>query len=154
MGCIMFRIDGVKINIAGFTNLSRDHLDYHGSMSEYLTAKMRLFSDVMVPGGTAVLNADTPEFPALDAACRLRNHRIISFGENGDAIRLNNVVRAAASQHFSLSVFGETFDVILPLAGRFQAANAMCALGFVLASGADPKAAVAALAHLKGVPGG
>ncbi len=152
-GLHQFRIDGVRISIAGFTNLSRDHLDYHGSMSAYLAAKMRLFADVMVDGGTAVLNADTPEFPALDTACRLRNHRVLSFGENGDAIRLVGVEREAAAQRLKLNVFGQGFDVKLPLAGRFQAANAMCALGFVLSSGADPKDAVATLETLHGVPG-
>ncbi|MBL8630841.1 MAG: UDP-N-acetylmuramoyl-L-alanyl-D-glutamate--2,6-diaminopimelate ligase, partial [Rhodospirillaceae bacterium] len=152
-GLHQFRVDGVRIDIAGFTNLSRDHLDYHGSMSAYLAAKMRLFADVMVDGGMAVLNADTPEFPALDAACRLRKLRVLSFGENGDTIRLLGVVREAAAQRLKLNVFGQVYDVTLPLAGRFQAANAMCALGFVLASGADPKEAVAALETLKGVPG-
>ncbi|MBL8643248.1 MAG: UDP-N-acetylmuramoyl-L-alanyl-D-glutamate--2,6-diaminopimelate ligase [Rhodospirillaceae bacterium] len=152
-GLHQFRIDGVRISIAGFTNLSRDHLDYHGTMSAYLAAKMRLFSDVMIEGSAAVLNADTPEFPALDAACRLRNHRVLSFGQNGDAIRLVSVDREASAQILRLAVFGQTFDVKLPLAGRFQAANAMCALGFVLASGVEPKDAVAAMETLKGVPG-
>jgi UDP-N-acetylmuramoyl-L-alanyl-D-glutamate--2,6-diaminopimelate ligase len=152
-GLHQFRIDGVRISISGFTNLSRDHLDYHGSMSAYLAAKMRLFADVMVDGGTAVLNADTPEFPALDAACRLRKLNVLSFGEAGDAIRLLNVEREAAAQRLKLNVFGNVFNVKLPLAGRFQAANAMCALGFVLASGAEPKDAVRALETLEGVPG-
>jgi UDP-N-acetylmuramoyl-L-alanyl-D-glutamate--2,6-diaminopimelate ligase len=152
-GLHQFRVDGVRVSIAGFTNLSRDHLDYHGSMAAYLAAKMRLFSDVLTEGGTAVLNADTPEFPALDAACRLRRHRVLSYGERGDAIRLDDVTRAAASQKLKLSIFGQRYDVNLPLAGRFQVSNALCALGFVLAGGAEPKAAFAALEKLKGVPG-
>jgi UDP-N-acetylmuramoyl-L-alanyl-D-glutamate--2,6-diaminopimelate ligase len=152
-GLHQFRVDGVRIAIAGFTNLSRDHLDYHGSMAAYLAAKLRLFSDVMIEGGTAVLNADAPEFPAFDAACRLRRHRVMSFGERGEAIRLLGVERQAAAQKLTLSISEQTFDVQLPLAGPFQASNAMCALGFVLASGADLKAAVAALETLRGVPG-
>ena len=139
--------------MAGFTNLSQDHLDYHGSMAAYLAAKLRLFSDVMIEGGTAVLNADAPEFLAFDAACRLRRHRVLSFGESGDAIRLDDVTREAAAQKLKLTVFGQSFDVRLPLTGRFQASNAMCALGLVLASGADPKAAVTALESLHGVSG-
>lgn len=138
-GLHQFRIDGVRIAIAGFTNLSQDHLDYHGSMAAYLAAKLRLFSDVMIEGGTAVLNADAPEFLAFDAACRLRRHRVLSFGESGDAIRLDDVTREAAAQNLKLTVFGQSFDVRLPLTGRFQASNAMCALGLVLASGADQK---------------
>ena len=152
-GLHQFRIDGVRIAMAGFTNLSQDHLDYHGSMAAYLAAKLRLFSDVMIEGGTAVLNADAPEFLAFDAACRLRRHRVLSFGESGDAIRLDDVTREAAAQKLKLTVFGQSFDVRLPLTGRFQASNAMCALGLVLASGADPKAAVTALESLHGVSG-
>jgi UDP-N-acetylmuramoyl-L-alanyl-D-glutamate--2,6-diaminopimelate ligase len=152
-GLHQFRVDGVRIGIAGFTNLSRDHLDYHGSMAAYLAAKMRLFSDVMIEGGTAVLNADASEFPAFDAACRLRRHRVLSFGEQGDAIRLLSVDREAAAQRLRLSIFGTNYDAYLPLAGRFQASNVMCALGMVLASGAEPTRAVAALELLKGVPG-
>jgi UDP-N-acetylmuramoyl-L-alanyl-D-glutamate--2,6-diaminopimelate ligase len=152
-GLHQFRVDGVKVGIAGFTNLSRDHLDYHGSMSAYLAAKMRLFSDVLRDGGTAVLNADTPEFPALDATCRLRRHRVLSFGRNGDAVRLLDAAPEAAAQRVKLSVFGQSFDVRLPLAGAFQTSNALCALGMVLASETDPRVAVEALAHLKGVPG-
>lgn len=152
-GLHQFRIDGVRVGIAGFTNLSRDHLDYHGSMAAYLSAKMRLFSDVLIDGGTAVLNADTPEFPALDATCRLRRHRVLSYGERGDAIRIDGITREAAAQKLKLSIFGQAYDVRLPLAGRFQAANALCALGMVLASGTAPKTAVAALESLHGVPG-
>ena len=152
-GLHQFRMDGVRIGIAGFTNLSRDHLDYHGSMAAYLAAKLRLFSELLIDGGTAVLNADAPESLAFDAACRLRGHRVLSFGERGEAIRLDGVTREAAAQRLKLSVFGQAYDVKLPLAGRFQASNAMCALGFVLAAGADPKAAVAALGSLHGVPG-
>ena len=137
-GLHQFRIDGVRIGIAGFTNLSRDHLDYHGSMAAYLAAKLRLFSEVMIDGGTAVLNADAPESPAFDAACRLRRHHVLRFGENGDAIRLLALTREAAAQNLKLSVLGQNFDVKLPLAGRFQASNAMCALGLVLAAGAAP----------------
>ncbi|MDX2141883.1 MAG: UDP-N-acetylmuramoyl-L-alanyl-D-glutamate--2,6-diaminopimelate ligase [Rhodospirillaceae bacterium] len=152
-GLHQFRIDGVKVGVAGFTNLSRDHLDYHGSMSAYLAAKMRLFSDVLREGGMAVLNADTPEFPALDAACRLRRHRVLSFGRNGEAVRLLDAAPEAAAQRLKLSVFGQSFDVRLPLAGDFQTSNALCALGMVLASETNPREAVEALTTLKGVPG-
>jgi len=152
-GLHQFRIDGVRVSIAGFTNLSRDHLDYHGSMAAYLAAKMRLVSDVVIEGGAVVLNADAPEFPAFDAAARLRRLRVLSYGERGAAIRLDGVTREAAAQVLKLSVFGRPFDVRLPLAGRFQAANALCALGFALAAGAEAADAVAALTRLTGVPG-
>ena len=72
-GLDQFRLDGVRLAIGGFTTLTRDHLDYHGSMAAYMAAKLRLFSDVMMPGGIAVLNADSSEFPAFETASRQRD---------------------------------------------------------------------------------
>lgn len=152
-GLHQFRVDGIKIAIAGFTTFTRDHLDYHGSMAAYLAAKLRLFSDVMVAGGIAVLNADTPEFNAFESACRLRGHRILSYGTQGEALRLESRAVAGDAQVLDLLVMGKSYRVRLPLAGAFQVGNALCALGFVLASGADPVRAVAALENLAGVPG-
>ena len=152
-GLHQFRIDGVRLAIAGFTTLSRDHLDYHGSMASYLAAKMRLFSDVMMAGGVAVLNADSSEFTAFDAACRMRGHKVLSYGRKGSAIQLVDVQTEADGQSLNLIVLGKSHRARLPLAGTFQASNALCALGLVLAGGADPVQAVEALESLKGVPG-
>jgi UDP-N-acetylmuramoyl-L-alanyl-D-glutamate--2,6-diaminopimelate ligase len=152
-GLHQFRMDGVKISIGAFTNLTRDHLDYHGSMAAYMSAKLRLFSDVMIAGGTAVLNADSPEFPAFEAACRLRGHRVLGFGKDGDALKLVDVRIDSDTQRLALSVLGKKYDVRLPLAGAFQTSNALCALGCVLASGADADRAVASLEKLRGVAG-
>ncbi len=152
-GLHQFRIDGVRLAIGGFTNMSRDHLDYHGSMAAYIAAKLRLFSDVMLPGGVAVLNADSTEFPAFDAACRLRDHRVISYGKSAATLQVTDCKISAEGQRLGLTVFGKAYRVMLPLAGAFQVSNALCALGFVLASGADPDRAVAGLEHLQGVPG-
>ena len=152
-GLHQFRVDGVRLAIAGFTTLTRDHLDYHGSMAGYLAAKLRLFSDVMIAGGVAVLNADSPEFPAFDATCRLRGHRVIGYGKAGDDLHLANARVSGDGQVLDLAVFGKPFSVRLPLAGAFQVGNALCALGITLAADADPVAAVGALAHLSGVPG-
>jgi UDP-N-acetylmuramoyl-L-alanyl-D-glutamate--2,6-diaminopimelate ligase len=152
-GLHQFRVDGVKIAIGGFTTFTRDHLDYHGSMAAYLAAKLRLFSDVMLAGGIAVLNADTPEFNAFESACRLRGHRVISYGKQGEALRLAAVTIEGDAQVLDLIALGKSYRVRLPLAGSFQVGNALCALGFVLAAGADPTSAVAALECLNGVPG-
>ncbi|MBX7198183.1 MAG: UDP-N-acetylmuramoyl-L-alanyl-D-glutamate--2,6-diaminopimelate ligase [Rhodospirillaceae bacterium] len=152
-GLHQYRIDGVRLSIGGFTTLSRDHLDYHGSMAAYIAAKLRLFSEVMLPGGVAVLNADSSEFPAFEAACRLRGHKVISYGKAGTTLQVVESRIVAEGFDLKLAVFGKSHRVLLPLAGTFQVGNALCALGFVLASGADPDAAVAALGHLKGVPG-
>ena len=152
-GLHQFRVDGVKIAIAGFTNMTRDHLDYHGSMSAYLAAKLRLFSGVMQEGGIAVLNADSSELAAFEIACRLRGHRVLSYGKAGTALKLLSATIDGDGQILDLIVMEKNFRVRLPLAGTFQVSNALCALGFALAGGADPIAAVAALEHLEGVPG-
>lgn len=152
-GLHQFRIDGVKLAIGGFTTFTRDHLDYHGSMAAYLSAKLRLFSDVMMTGGIAVLNADTPEFTAFESACRLRGHRVISYGRQGETLRLDSVTVTGDAQELELVALEKTYRVRLPLAGAFQVGNALCALGFVLAAGAAPAEAVAALEYLVGVPG-
>src|SRR5690606_9130352 len=79
-GLDQFRLDGVHVAAAAFTNLSRDHLDYHGTVEAYLAAKLRLFDALLAPGGGAVLNADAAEFDAFARVCRARGHRIIAFG--------------------------------------------------------------------------
>ena len=152
-GLHQFRVDGVKIAIAGFTNITRDHLDYHGSMAAYLAAKLRLFSDVLMVGGTAVLNADSTEYPAFETACALRGHRVLSYGNAGTALRLNSAKIDGASQILNLVVLEKSYTVRLLLAGAFQVSNALCALGFAIAGGADVDKSVAALEHLHGVPG-
>ena len=152
-GLDQHRLDGVRVAAAGFTNLGRDHLDYHGSMDAYLAAKRHLFDQVMAPGGVAVLNADAPEFEALSRACRARRHRIISFGQTGADIRLDAICPSARGQRLRLTAFGEARSMFLPMVGTFQAFNALCALGLAVSTGADPAAAIAACERLRGVPG-
>src|SRR5579863_1222115 len=79
-GLAQFRLDGVAVAAAAFTNLTRDHLDYHGDMASYRGAKERLFTTLLTPGGSAILNADGPEFPRLAALCRERGHKVIGYG--------------------------------------------------------------------------
>ncbi len=152
-GLAQYRLDGVTLRAAAFTNLSRDHLDYHGSSTAYYSAKERLFSEVMV-GGTAVLNADDPAFDDLAAACRARGHRLVDYGRRGTVIRLLSDRHDTLGQRLDLEVEGARLQVLLPLVGTFQAGNALCALGLVLAcGGAAPDLAVAALEQLKGARG-
>ncbi|MBI1205690.1 MAG: UDP-N-acetylmuramoyl-L-alanyl-D-glutamate--2,6-diaminopimelate ligase [Azospirillum sp.] len=148
------RLDGVRVTAAGFTNLTRDHLDYHGTMDAYFAAKARLFGEVLEPGGAAVLNADLPEFPALAALCRDRGHRVIGYGRAGRELTVVAVTPLPHGQRLDLVVFGRRVTVDLPLVGRFQAWNALCALGLVVAEDAATAApAVAALSRLEGVAG-
>ncbi len=152
-GLDQHRLDGVRVTSAGFTNLSHDHLDYHGTMEAYLEAKARLFDEILAPGGIAVLNADAPECDALATRAEAAGRTVMRFGDRGTGIRLDALAPQPHGSKLSLNVLGRSFDVTLPLAGAFQTANALCALGLVLADGADLDAAVGALESLNGVRG-
>lgn len=148
------RLHGVRLTAAGFTNLSHDHLDYHGTMAAYLDAKARLFEEVLPPGGTAVLNLDDPAGRTLAARLAGRSVRVIGYGRAGDALTLEAATPLAAGSRLTLSVFGRRTSLDLPVVGGFQVHNALCALGLVLADPAvDRDAAVAALGRLRGVRG-
>jgi UDP-N-acetylmuramoyl-L-alanyl-D-glutamate--2,6-diaminopimelate ligase len=152
-GLEQYRIDGVRVTSAAFTNLSRDHLDYHGSMDLYFAAKARLLSEVMALGGVAVLNADIPEYDRLESMCRSRGHKTLSYGQAGRDLRLLDRRLDAEGQDLSIRVLGTHHRIRLPLVGSFQAMNALAALGLVLAEGGDPAAATEALESLEGVRG-
>ena len=148
------RLDGVRVTAAGFTNLSRDHLDYHGSLEAYLTAKARLFDTVLVDGGTAVVNADVPETVAIETAAAVRRARVMRYGRSGADLRLLAAQPGSTGTRLHLDVFGRAAQVHLPLAGDFQVANALCALGLVLADDSiEIDAAIGALEHLQGARG-
>jgi UDP-N-acetylmuramoyl-L-alanyl-D-glutamate--2,6-diaminopimelate ligase len=152
-GLSQYRLDGVNISCAAFTNLSREHLDYHDSMAEYLTAKSRLFSEVMPPDGVAVLNADAPEFRTLAAICSDRGQSIISYGLKQGDIRCEKIISTQSG--FDLEIFaqGKKVKISFPLIGSFQIANALCAAGLVIASGEDAGEVLQTLSSLEGAPG-
>lgn len=152
-GLDQFRLDAVPVEAAAFTNLTRDHLDYHKTVDAYFAAKSRLFTTVLRKDGIAVLNADIPEFPALKALCEQAGRRVWSFGAAGATLHLADRQIHAGGQVLTLDVLGVRHTVDLPLIGAFQAMNALTALGLVLATGGDPAAAVEALSRLTGVPG-
>jgi UDP-N-acetylmuramoyl-L-alanyl-D-glutamate--2,6-diaminopimelate ligase len=147
------RLDGVRITAAAFTNLSRDHLDYHQSMDAYFAAKRRLMAEILADGGTAVLNADIAEFAPLAESLSGRDVRIMTFGWHGGDIRLDAVEALAHGQRLTISIGSRMHQIVVPLVGTFQATNALCALALAIATGADPAAAVMSLASLEGVRG-
>jgi UDP-N-acetylmuramoyl-L-alanyl-D-glutamate--2,6-diaminopimelate ligase len=147
------RLDGVKLAAAAFTNLSRDHLDYHATMDAYFAAKRRLFDTLLPAGAVAVLNADAPEFDALKAVCQARHHRIVAFGRNGAELRLTGVAPVPGGQRLTLDAFGVVRTLVLPLAGTFQAMNVLAAIGLAVGGGLSPVASLDAVASLEGVPG-
>jgi len=152
-GLDQYRLDGVRASAAAFTNLTRDHLDYHGTMEAYLQAKLRLFTELLQPEGAAVVNIDDPAGADVVAACRARGVRLITYGKGESDLRLVDQQPTATGQDLTLRVFGKEYKVALPVAGAFQAGNALCALGLVLAGGADQDKTIAALESLSGVPG-
>ncbi|MDO8411148.1 MAG: UDP-N-acetylmuramoyl-L-alanyl-D-glutamate--2,6-diaminopimelate ligase [Phenylobacterium sp.] len=147
------RLDGVALTAAGFLNLTQDHLDYHGDMASYQAAKLRLFETLLPRGATAVLNADSEAFPAFAAAAIQAGQAILSVGEGGQSLRLDRRELQPDGQRLSLIHDGRTYDLRLPLAGAFQAANALVAAGLCLAAGESIETVLAALERLEGAPG-
>jgi len=152
-GLEQFRLDGVALKAGAFTNVSRDHLDYHGTMESYRAAKLRLFEVLLPRDAVAVLNADADDFAAFHAAAGGGGRRIITYGRAATDIRLDGVDPGPLGQTVELSLFGRDHRFELPLVGEFQVSNALCALGLVIACGDDPEAALPALASLQGAPG-
>ena len=153
-GLAQYRLDGLEVEAAAFTNLTRDHLDYHGDMDGYRAAKDRLFTTLLTPDGTAVLNADSPEFTRLAALVRGRGGKVVSYGSAAAAdLRLAARLPHRDGQLLSLSLDGERHEIELKLIGDFQAMNVLAALGLAIATGAETGLAVAALPRLTTVPG-
>ena len=152
-GLHQHRLDGMSFAAAGFTNLTRDHTDYHRDREAYLAAKAHLF-DLVETGGSAVLNADTEAFEPLAVRCRARGLRIVSYGRRGADLRLLERRRAVGSQRLRVACGARSVAVDLPLAGRFQAMNMLCAAAMTAAAEGCEAADILALAGaLRGVPG-
>jgi UDP-N-acetylmuramoyl-L-alanyl-D-glutamate--2,6-diaminopimelate ligase len=153
-GLAQFRLDGVAVAAAAFTNLTRDHLDYHGDMAAYRAAKTRLFTELLAPCGAAILNADSPEFAALAAACRAGGHPVVAYGgAPGCELRIVEQTPRPCGQWITAELSGAAHEFELPLVGAFQAMNVLAALGLVTATGLPLQAALPALPRLTGVPG-
>ncbi len=152
-GLDQHRLDGVRLSAAAFTNLSRDHLDYHAGEAAYFAAKLRLFGELLPEGSAAVINADSDRYPAVAAAARARGQKVLSYGAQGRDLKVRSLEPHAQGLTVDAEIFGRPHRIELPLVGAFQAGNALCALGLALATGADEAAAIAALRTLEGVPG-
>jgi UDP-N-acetylmuramoyl-L-alanyl-D-glutamate--2,6-diaminopimelate ligase len=152
-GLDQHRLDGMRVTAGAFTNLSRDHLDYHPTLEDYLAAKLRLFTELIIPAGAAVVAADNAQSELVIAAARARGLRLLTVGRHGEDIRLCNIAREGFSQVLTVSHAGEQHTACLPLPGFFQVENALMAAGLAIASGSKPADAFAALAHLRGAKG-
>jgi UDP-N-acetylmuramoyl-L-alanyl-D-glutamate--2,6-diaminopimelate ligase len=147
------RLDGVTLTAAGFLNLTQDHLDYHGTMGVYRAAKLRLFETLLARGRTAVINADSDAYAAFAAAAVCAGQSVMSVGEQGQGLKLLERSLLPEGQRLTVRHLGKAWDVRLPLAGGFQASNALVAAGLCLAAGLSPEQAFAGLEALEGAPG-
>ena len=152
-GLDQHRLDGVRVAAGGFTNLSRDHLDYHPSVEAYLAAKLRLFEALVSDGGGAVIDVDHEHAAAVVAAAKARGLKLITVGRNGDGIRLIDTAIDGFAQRLTLAHGGKTYSLRLPLVGGFQVENALVAAGLAIATGGEAQAVFAALSSLKGAKG-
>ncbi len=152
-GLDQHRLDGVRVALAAFTNLTRDHLDYHGGMDAYRDAKLKLFTDILDADGTAIINADGTGAGAVEKVCRDRGLKVMTHGQKGADVRLEKAETVADGHRLDLNIQGKAFQVALPLVGGFQVSNALSALTVALASGEDATAATGLLETLTGAPG-
>ncbi len=152
-GLDQYRLDGVNIQAAAFTNLSRDHLDYHPDMQSYFDAKSRLFSDVLQKNGRAILNADDEYFEQLKNICEKQKHKVFSFGYAGEDLKILNRTAKPTGQELEFMLEGSSYKITLPLVGDFQVMNALCALALVMPYVDDVDMLVQSLGKLRGVPG-
>jgi UDP-N-acetylmuramoyl-L-alanyl-D-glutamate--2,6-diaminopimelate ligase len=152
-GLDQHRLDGVHVAAGAFTNLSRDHLDYHPTIEAYFAAKLRLFEDLIVPGGTAVVGVDDCYAGQVVEAAQKRGLKIMSVGEHGDDIKLAGGIIEGFAQVVAIVHGGRTFKVSLPLVGAFQVQNAAIAAGLAIATGSEPARVFPALEKLSGAKG-
>jgi UDP-N-acetylmuramoyl-L-alanyl-D-glutamate--2,6-diaminopimelate ligase len=156
-GLDQFRLDGVRISAGGFTNLSRDHMDYHPDVAHYLAAKLRLFRELIAPGGAAVISADHDCSLAVIEAARAHGLRIVTVGSQGDGagegIRLVEATVEGFAQNLKLEHRGFPYSVRLPLVGAFQIENALVAASLAIVTGSEADAVFESLEALEGAKG-
>ncbi|MER8700603.1 UDP-N-acetylmuramoyl-L-alanyl-D-glutamate--2,6-diaminopimelate ligase [Mesorhizobium sp. M1273] len=147
------RLDGVKLAAGGFTNLGRDHMDYHPTVEDYHRAKLRLFDALLPKGAPAVIFADDPWSEPTIKAARAAGLNVLTVGRHGDFLRLKRVEHERHRQRAEVEADGVLHEVDLPLAGDFQIANALVSAGLAISTGTSVAKALMALEKLKGAPG-
>lgn len=153
-GLHQHRLDGVRLAAAGFTNITRDHLDYHPDFEAYFSAKLALFEHLLPRGGTAVVNLDDPHGPRVRRICKARGLKLLTVGRaEGCDLRLLGQRFDATGQELLFAWGGKSHKVRLDLIGGFQAANALVSAGLAIGSGSDPAAVIGVLPGLRTVRG-
>lgn len=152
-GLKQYRLDGVRLGAVGFTNLTQDHFDYHPDVEDYFLSKARLFSELVKEGLPAVINVDSEYGQRMADIAKKSGLDIISVGWAGNDIRIAEITPRRSGQIAELVISGKRQKIELPLAGEFQALNAVSALGLAVATGIKKEIALASLTHLRGVMG-
>ena len=152
-GLDQHRLDGVRLAAGAFTNLGRDHMDYHPTVEHYFDAKMRLFAERLERGRPAVIHADDPWSDKAVAVAARAGLEVATVGRKGNYLALKRVEHERFRQVAEIRFAGQTFRVEFPFAGDFQIANALVAAGLAIATGTPAELAMAALEHLEGAPG-
>ena len=152
-GLDQHRLDGVRIAAAGFTNLGRDHMDYHPTVEDYLTAKLRLFRDLLPSGGTVVVDPGEKYADRVIAVARERGLPLFTVGETGKDLKLTGLRNSGYGQLLTLQTERGDYTVTLPLVGRFQVSNALIAAGLAISVGHSTGQVLRSLENLKGAPG-
>ncbi len=134
-GLAQYRTEGLPVNIAAFTNFSRDHLDYHGTMEDYFAAKMRLFDEVLSSNGHAVIWADDAYSNDVIEKAKARGTQIMTVGQQGEHVKLLSRTPTALGQQLSVQHAGKDYAINLPLIGAYQVANALVSAAVAIASG-------------------
>ncbi|MGO8953022.1 MAG: Mur ligase family protein, partial [Rhodomicrobium sp.] len=152
-GLDQHRLDGVRIAAGAFTNITRDHLDYHPAFEHYLNAKLRLFRDLLAPGSPAVIDADSPGAEVAIQAARSAKLSIFTVGRRGEGIVHGGIERKGFKQHLLLAYDGRSYSLDVPLPGAFQVSNALVAAALALRLGADAESVFSAISKLQGAKG-
>ncbi|RWN89489.1 MAG: UDP-N-acetylmuramoyl-L-alanyl-D-glutamate--2,6-diaminopimelate ligase [Mesorhizobium sp.] len=147
------RLDGVKLAAGGFTNLGRDHMDYHPTIEDYHRAKLRLFDALLPKGAPAVIFADDPWSAPTTLAAQAAGLEVLTVGRHGDFLRLKRVEHERHRQRAEVEADGVLYEIDLPLAGDFQISNALVSAGLAISTGTPLAKALLALEKLKGAPG-
>lgn len=147
------RLDGVRLSVAGFTNLGHDHLDYHPTVEDYLAAKLRLFDTLMPKGQPAVIYADDRFSQDVIDAAEGAQLLVCTVGRAGTFLALKRIEQHRHAQIAEVEHEGSLHRIELPMAGEFQLANALVAAGMAIATGSEANAVFRALEDLKGAPG-
>lgn len=152
-GIDQYRLDYIPFSVCAFTNFTQDHLDYHKSMDQYWLAKERLFSELASKFTKFVINSDDLKFERIRSIAERRNIDCISYGYNSKNVKIVDIALKENSQIVSASFFGKEITFALPLFGKFQVYNSLCAAASCYLTGVKIETIIDALENIRPISG-